>query len=228
MDGLLTDEDLLAAVSGDGRSAEKIYRSLSPAVMGYLQARGVEDTEAVAQEEAVHGPPERGEAEQPEAQRSSDSMRAVARCWDLDGEQSHFMTMAEAGEAGRAVDHVIDRALVDLVVDEAAADDGSNVAGISHAMMAEHYALPGQLVAGTSVLEGSDPLVGEPSFPAVLPPAVRPHPEGEPVTGPMRRREPGVAVLGDECRELGVPAGEVLFSWVPGEAATSCSRRCAA
>src|SRR3546814_10780309 len=32
---------------------------------------------------------------------------------------------------------------------EAALDDGSNVAGISHAMMAEHYALPGQLVAGT-------------------------------------------------------------------------------
>jgi 3-isopropylmalate/(R)-2-methylmalate dehydratase large subunit len=33
--------------------------------------------------------------------------------------------------------------------DEARADDGGNVAGISHAMMAEHYALPGQLVAGT-------------------------------------------------------------------------------
>ncbi|MDM0056846.1 aconitase family protein [Variovorax fucosicus] len=32
---------------------------------------------------------------------------------------------------------------------EAASDDGSNVAGISHAMMAEHYALPGQLVVGT-------------------------------------------------------------------------------
>lgn len=32
---------------------------------------------------------------------------------------------------------------------EAAEDDGSNVAGISHAMMAEHYALPGQLVVGT-------------------------------------------------------------------------------
>ena len=32
---------------------------------------------------------------------------------------------------------------------EAAQDDGSNVAGISHAMMAEHYALPGQLVVGT-------------------------------------------------------------------------------
>jgi 3-isopropylmalate/(R)-2-methylmalate dehydratase large subunit len=32
---------------------------------------------------------------------------------------------------------------------EAALDDGSNVAGISHAMMTEHYALPGQLVAGT-------------------------------------------------------------------------------
>jgi 3-isopropylmalate/(R)-2-methylmalate dehydratase large subunit len=32
---------------------------------------------------------------------------------------------------------------------EAAIDDGSNVAGISHAMMAEHYALPGQVVVGT-------------------------------------------------------------------------------
>lgn len=32
---------------------------------------------------------------------------------------------------------------------EARLDDGGNVAGISHAMMAEHYALPGQLVAGT-------------------------------------------------------------------------------
>ncbi len=32
---------------------------------------------------------------------------------------------------------------------EAAADDGSNVAGISHAMMAEHYALPGQVLVGT-------------------------------------------------------------------------------
>jgi 3-isopropylmalate/(R)-2-methylmalate dehydratase large subunit len=32
---------------------------------------------------------------------------------------------------------------------EALADDGSNVAGISHAMMAEHYALPGQVVVGT-------------------------------------------------------------------------------
>lgn len=32
---------------------------------------------------------------------------------------------------------------------EAAADDGGNVAGISHAMVAEHYALPGQLIVGT-------------------------------------------------------------------------------
>lgn len=32
---------------------------------------------------------------------------------------------------------------------EARADDGRNVAGISHAMMAERYALPGQLVVGT-------------------------------------------------------------------------------
>lgn len=32
---------------------------------------------------------------------------------------------------------------------EAARDDGRNVAGISHAMVAEHYALPGQLIVGT-------------------------------------------------------------------------------
>lgn len=32
---------------------------------------------------------------------------------------------------------------------EAAQDDGRNVAGISHAMVAEHYALPGQIVVGT-------------------------------------------------------------------------------
>ena len=36
-----------------------------------------------------------------------------------------------------------------LTEEEAAADDGSNVAGISHAMIAEHYALPGQVVVGT-------------------------------------------------------------------------------
>jgi 3-isopropylmalate/(R)-2-methylmalate dehydratase large subunit len=32
---------------------------------------------------------------------------------------------------------------------QAQQDDGTNVAGISHAMMAEHYALPGQVVVGT-------------------------------------------------------------------------------
>ena len=36
-----------------------------------------------------------------------------------------------------------------LTEQEAARDDGRHVAGISHAMVAEHYALPGQLVAGT-------------------------------------------------------------------------------
>lgn len=36
-----------------------------------------------------------------------------------------------------------------LTEDEARLDDGSNVAGISHAMVAEHYALPGQVVVGT-------------------------------------------------------------------------------
>ena len=36
-----------------------------------------------------------------------------------------------------------------LTDEEAALDDGSNVAGISHAMVAEHYALPCQVVVGT-------------------------------------------------------------------------------
>jgi 3-isopropylmalate/(R)-2-methylmalate dehydratase large subunit len=36
-----------------------------------------------------------------------------------------------------------------LTDEEARADDGGNVAGISHAMVAERYALPGQVVAGT-------------------------------------------------------------------------------
>ena len=36
-----------------------------------------------------------------------------------------------------------------LTDDEAVLDDGSNSAGISHAMMTEHYALPGQIVVGT-------------------------------------------------------------------------------
>ncbi|WP_349608614.1 aconitase family protein [Cupriavidus sp. DF5525] len=36
-----------------------------------------------------------------------------------------------------------------LTEDESRGDDGSNVAGISHAMMAERYALPGQVIVGT-------------------------------------------------------------------------------
>ncbi|CAN7563793.1 aconitase family protein [Variovorax sp. LjRoot84] len=36
-----------------------------------------------------------------------------------------------------------------LTEEEARTDDGSNIAGISHAMMAERYALPGQVVVGT-------------------------------------------------------------------------------
>jgi 3-isopropylmalate/(R)-2-methylmalate dehydratase large subunit len=38
---------------------------------------------------------------------------------------------------------------ITLTDEEALQDDGSNIAGISHAMMAEHYALPGQLIVGT-------------------------------------------------------------------------------
>jgi 3-isopropylmalate/(R)-2-methylmalate dehydratase large subunit len=53
-------------------------------------------------------------------------------------------------EAQRAFvqDHAL-RTHRTLSESEAKLDDGSNVAGISHAMMAEHYALPGQLVVGT-------------------------------------------------------------------------------
>jgi 3-isopropylmalate/(R)-2-methylmalate dehydratase large subunit len=53
-------------------------------------------------------------------------------------------------EAQRAFvqDHAL-RTHRTLTETEAKSDDGSNVAGISHAMMAEHYALPGQLVVGT-------------------------------------------------------------------------------
>ena len=36
-----------------------------------------------------------------------------------------------------------------LSEEEVAGDDGSHVAGISHAMMSEHFALPGQLISGT-------------------------------------------------------------------------------
>lgn len=57
----------------------------------------------------------------------------------------HRMVRAQrdfAGEYGL----LTHRTLTEL---EARADDGRNVAGISHAMMAERYALPGQLVVGT-------------------------------------------------------------------------------
>ncbi|NIF85658.1 3-isopropylmalate dehydratase [Comamonas sp. Tr-654] len=57
----------------------------------------------------------------------------------------HRMVRAQrdfAGEYGL----LTHRTLTEL---EARDDDGRNVAGISHAMMAEHYALPGQLVVGT-------------------------------------------------------------------------------
>jgi 3-isopropylmalate/(R)-2-methylmalate dehydratase large subunit len=59
--------------------------------------------------------------------------------------QMHAMNQAQRDFAQR---HGLrlHRTLTDA---EAARDDGSNVAGISHAMMAEHYASPGQVVVGT-------------------------------------------------------------------------------
>ena len=59
--------------------------------------------------------------------------------------QMHAMNQAQRDFAKR---HGLrlHRTLTDA---EAARDDGSNVAGISHAMMAEHYASPGQVVVGT-------------------------------------------------------------------------------
>jgi 3-isopropylmalate/(R)-2-methylmalate dehydratase large subunit len=57
----------------------------------------------------------------------------------------HAMSQAQRNFAAR---HGLrmHRTLTDA---EVLQDDGSNVAGISHAMVAEHYALPGQVVVGT-------------------------------------------------------------------------------
>ena len=57
----------------------------------------------------------------------------------------HAMSQAQRNFAAR---HGLrmHRTLTDA---EVLLDDGSNVAGISHAMVAEHYALPGQVVVGT-------------------------------------------------------------------------------
>ncbi len=58
-------------------------------------------------------------------------------------------TMAMVRAHRRFVDTHELRAHRTLTEDEALHDRGENVAGISHAMVAEHYALPGQLVVGT-------------------------------------------------------------------------------
>ena len=59
--------------------------------------------------------------------------------------QMHAMNQAQR-EFAKRHGLRLHRTLTDV---EAAQDDGSNVAGISHAMMAEHYASPGQVVVGT-------------------------------------------------------------------------------
>jgi len=59
----------------------------------------------------------------------------------------HVLAMCQA-QRDFAADHGL-RMHRTLTDEEAAQDDGRNVAGISHAMMAEHYALPGQVVVGT-------------------------------------------------------------------------------
>jgi 3-isopropylmalate/(R)-2-methylmalate dehydratase large subunit len=59
--------------------------------------------------------------------------------------QMHAMNQAQRDFAAR---HGL-RLHRTLTDEEAEQDDGRNVAGISHAMMAEHYACPGQVVVGT-------------------------------------------------------------------------------
>ena len=63
------------------------------------------------------------------------------------GRVPHMLAMCQA-QRDFAARHGLrmHRTLTDA---QAALDDGSNVAGISHAMMSEHYALPGQVVVGT-------------------------------------------------------------------------------
>ncbi len=59
----------------------------------------------------------------------------------------NMMSMIHAQRA--FIEHYQLRSHRTLSESEALLDDGSNVAGISHAMMAEHYVLPGQLIVGT-------------------------------------------------------------------------------
>lgn len=46
----LTDDDLSAALAGDPSGFSAVYRTISPAVLGYFRARGVEDAEALTQD----------------------------------------------------------------------------------------------------------------------------------------------------------------------------------
>jgi 3-isopropylmalate/(R)-2-methylmalate dehydratase large subunit len=59
----------------------------------------------------------------------------------------NMLVMSQAQRDFAALHHL--RSHRTLTDTEATQDDGSNVAGISHAMVAEHYALPGQVVVGT-------------------------------------------------------------------------------
>ena len=46
----LSDDELSAALAGDPSGFSAVYTVISPAVLGYFQARGVEDAEALTQD----------------------------------------------------------------------------------------------------------------------------------------------------------------------------------
>lgn len=56
----LTDEDLSAALAGEPSGFSAVYRTVSPAVLGYFRARGVDDAEALTQDVFVDVLPKLG------------------------------------------------------------------------------------------------------------------------------------------------------------------------
>jgi len=46
----LTDDELSAALAGDPSGFSAVYSTISPAVLGYFRARGVDDSEALTQD----------------------------------------------------------------------------------------------------------------------------------------------------------------------------------
>ncbi|MET4137585.1 hypothetical protein [Pseudarthrobacter sp. PvP090] len=53
----LSDDELSAALAGDPSGFSAVYSVISPAVLGYFRARGVDDAEALTQRPVTPGTP---------------------------------------------------------------------------------------------------------------------------------------------------------------------------